>query len=229
MSARAEKKWVLVVEGEQVERAAICELVRSAGNYGVVEASNGAEAFQKISRQKFQLVISDMDLPQMTGTQLLESLEEAELKSPPAHILMLTDKIAKLEEAASLGEVVFVPKPFAEDELRKLVCLAMEGTTERAPVRMDVAFINPFIEATLRVLQDTAGTQAHKEKVFLRKGDQITGDISAVIAMNSSQFTGSMAISFESACFLSVVNTMLGEAYTRIDAENRSSAAQKRL
>ena len=84
---------------------------------------------------------------------------------------------------------------------------------------IDASFINAFCEATLHVLSTMAQTKAVKESVFLRKGDQISGDISAVIAMNSSTFRGSMAIAFDSVGFLSVASRMLMETCTEINPD----------
>jgi len=84
---------------------------------------------------------------------------------------------------------------------------------------VDVRFINPFIEEVLVVLKGTCNTTAEKKEVFVRNGDRMHGDISAVIAMNSSKFHGSMAISFDKACFLGIVEGMLDETYTDINEE----------
>ena len=86
------------------------------------------------------------------------------------------------------------------------------------PHSVEAEFIVPFIEETLIVLKGTCETVATKEKVFLRKGNQISGDISAVVAMNSSKFRGSMAITFEKDCLLGAVVKMLGEEYTEINS-----------
>ena len=63
--------------------------------------------------------------------------------------------------------------------------------------KMDVNFINPFIVATLEVLKITANTEAKKDKVFVKPTDSPSGDISAIVSMNSEQFHGSFAVCFE--------------------------------
>ncbi len=86
---------------------------------------------------------------------------------------------------------------------------------------IDVNFINPFIEGAVVVLETVCETKSVKESLFARKEDSIRGDISAVIAMNSSKKQGSFAISFEKRCFLAAAGRMLGETYTEVNDENK--------
>jgi chemotaxis protein CheX len=119
-------------------------------------------------------------------------------------------------------------QPAALAELAKKLLLPREGQSKAAepPAKIDVAFINPFIESTLAVLETTAGVSATKDSIFIRTDEITSGDISAVIAMNSVSYLGSMAITFEEKCFLHVVSTMLGEKYESITVENQDAVSE---
>ena len=90
----------------------------------------------------------------------------------------------------------------------------------------DLNFIVPFVQSAIKVLTTLANTKPEKEEVFVRTATQSSGDISAIIALNSNDYLGSMAITFEKACFLGLVGSMLGETYTEISPDIQDAAAE---
>lgn len=75
---------------------------------------------------------------------------------------------------------------------------------------MDVTFINPFIEATLDVLETMASTKAVAGKPYLKQGQVAAGDVSAVIGL-TGEVSGTVSVTFTEACILPIVSNMLGE------------------
>ncbi len=92
--------------------------------------------------------------------------------------------------------------------------------------RFDLTAINVFIVSTVEVLKTMAQIEAKKGTPFIREKDQISGDISAVISIVSENRSGSMAISFSSACYLDIISKMLGEECKEINSENADAAAE---
>jgi len=85
---------------------------------------------------------------------------------------------------------------------------------------LDTEFINPFLNATMNVLQIQAGVDVVAGKVFRKQDtDRFYGDISGLIGIISDAFTGSVVISFPEETFLKVMSKMLGEEYTKIDQD----------
>lgn len=77
---------------------------------------------------------------------------------------------------------------------------------------LDTDFINPFLTATLHVLNVQAGVTAESGKIYLKKVDeQLKGDVSGIIGVVSETFNGSVVISFPEKTFLKVMSGMLGE------------------
>lgn len=228
---------VLIVDDEDDIRSLIAGIVRSAvDSVTIVEARDGVEGATKMYNMKFDLVISDVNMPKAKGTSLVqESLTMPAIQRPDHFILVSGDDQA-VSTYKKMGKVAFIPKPFDARSFSEFVKKTLYGEVEAEahpqskPVdvtpKLDVSFINPFIDSTLQVLETMAGTKATKERVFIRKGDEVSGDISAIVAMNSNKFLGSMAVSFQESCFLSVVNNMLGETFTSINAENQDAAAE---
>lgn len=83
---------------------------------------------------------------------------------------------------------------------------------------MDVKLINPFINATLNVLKTMAHVKATAQKPYLKKTDFAVGDISGVVGF-TGEAHGTVSITFDEACILSIVSSMFGETLTEINHE----------
>ncbi len=92
---------------------------------------------------------------------------------------------------------------------------------------IDINFINPFLAATLNVLNVQAGVKAEPGKVYGKKpGQNINGDVSGVIGIISDSFNGSVCITFPEATFLKVMSGMLGEDYKEITQDILDGAGE---
>lgn len=93
--------------------------------------------------------------------------------------------------------------------------------------KLDTDFINPFLDATLRVLQVQARVESKAQKMYLKKpGDKFTGDVSGIIGIVSETFNGSVVISFPEATFLKVMSNMLGENVTGLSGDILDGAGE---
>jgi chemotaxis protein CheX len=75
---------------------------------------------------------------------------------------------------------------------------------------MDVNLINPFIDATLNVLETMASTKVQPGKPYLKKDEVARGDVSGVIGL-TGEARGTISVSFTEKCILAIVSNMLGE------------------
>ncbi len=83
---------------------------------------------------------------------------------------------------------------------------------------MNVAYINPLLEATVDVLSTMAFIQAKPGKPKLKQDKRANGDITGFILLEGSNAQGWMALSFDQPTILNVVSNMLGESFKEIDA-----------
>jgi DNA-binding NtrC family response regulator len=81
-----EKKRILVVDDDDYSRESIAEILRRK-SYDVECAENGKKAIEQFSRGGYDLVISDMKMPGMTGIDLLEKIKQID---PEALVLIIT-------------------------------------------------------------------------------------------------------------------------------------------
>ena len=88
--ARSPRKRLLVVEDNEVERQGIVELL-SHGNVDIVTAGSGAEAWETLRSEKFDCMVLDLRLPDISGFELLERIrQDSDLQELP--IVVFTGK-----------------------------------------------------------------------------------------------------------------------------------------
>ena len=110
---------ILVVEDGDNLRIAIETILKDAG-YGVVQTESGKEAFRLCQEQLFDLVITDLAMPDMDGLELIQSLRRSRLDLP---VLAISGAFngQLLKVATLLGAVATLDKPFTQAELLTMV------------------------------------------------------------------------------------------------------------
>ncbi len=112
-------KRVLVVDDSTTMRELVATVIESIGLF-VVRAKNGKEALSFVQKEKFDLIISDINMPVMGG---LEFLKEFRKRSRVVPFLILTTEteLSKKEKAKKLGATGWIVKPFKEDKLKDVI------------------------------------------------------------------------------------------------------------
>ncbi len=107
------KKKILIVEDDNFFREAISDLLKK--NYDVSEAPNGKTAIEQLSLNDFDLVLTDIQMPMMTGLELLEWAK----KNKPTPFVIMTgfSLVLETKTAFELGANGFISKPFRNAEL----------------------------------------------------------------------------------------------------------------
>lgn len=90
---------------------------------------------------------------------------------------------------------------------------------------IDTQFIQPFINATLNVLETMAFTKAHSEPAYLKNEKTAKGDVSGVIGLTGDS-SGSLSVSFPEKSILAIVSNMFGEELTEVDEEIKDAVGE---
>ena len=110
---------VLVVDDSSTMRRILKQSLGRCGYANVTEASNGAEALVKCKEQQFGCVLTDWNMPEVDGLELVEKLRQnpGYAKIP---IMMVTTEGGKKDvvEALTKGVNDYVVKPFTPDILK---------------------------------------------------------------------------------------------------------------
>jgi len=110
MMAKLQMPTVLLVDDDRITKELLRSFLRKE-NYPVVgEASNGAEAVMRCQLLKPNIVLLDINMPQMDGIQALEEIRRV---SPATMVLMVSadSTLNKVKEALSKGASGFLVKP----------------------------------------------------------------------------------------------------------------------
>ncbi len=83
---------------------------------------------------------------------------------------------------------------------------------------MNVKLINPFINATINVLETMAFISVNAGKPYVKKDNVAVGDVTGVLGLTGIA-NGTISVTFESKCILAVVSNMFGETMTELNHE----------
>ncbi|MBW1802860.1 MAG: chemotaxis protein CheX [Deltaproteobacteria bacterium] len=90
---------------------------------------------------------------------------------------------------------------------------------------MDVKLINPFIEATLHILETMAYTKVEAGKPYLKEDNVARGDVTGVIGLTGST-NGTISVSFTEKSILSIVSNMFGEEIKELNDEIKDAVGE---
>jgi len=113
---------ILTVDDFSTMRRIIRNMLRQLGYNNVVEAEDGAEALSLLHREKVDFVISDWNMPNMSGLDLLKAIR-ADDNLKPLPVLLVTAEALKenVVEALKAGVNNYVIKPFTAETLKEKI------------------------------------------------------------------------------------------------------------
>jgi two-component system chemotaxis response regulator CheY len=126
MTAAADTKF-LIVDDFSTMRRIVRGLLKESGFNNADEAEDGVIALQKLRNDKFDFVVSDINMPNMNGFELLNQIKaDAALKHLP--VLMVTAEARKedIVRAAQEGAAGYIVKPFTKATLEEKVQKIMQ-------------------------------------------------------------------------------------------------------
>jgi two-component system, chemotaxis family, chemotaxis protein CheY len=113
---------ILIVDDSAAIRKILQRVIRQAdipiGN--VIEAGDGKEALEALKTQTVGLILSDINMPNMDGIEMLGHIKASEtLKNVPVVMVSTEGSQAKVLEAVQLGAAGYVRKPFNADQIKE--------------------------------------------------------------------------------------------------------------
>ena len=115
----------LIVDDFSTMRRIMRNLLKELGFMNVEEAGDGVEALAKLRADKFDFVVSDWNMPNMTGIELLQAIRaDAGLRHLPVLMVTAEAKRENIIMAAQAGASGYVVKPFTaatlDEKLKKI-------------------------------------------------------------------------------------------------------------
>lgn len=114
-----EYKRILVVDDEENARMALSKILTHDG-YEVSSAGNGLEALNFLRSNDVELIITDLNMPEMNGLMFLRELKRS---YPSSKVIMITayGEVESYLEAITLGAFEYINKPVKYDDLKKVI------------------------------------------------------------------------------------------------------------
>ena len=112
----------LIVDDSKAMRMIVARVLRQAGYGGseFVEASDGAEALGAIRAGRFDLVLSDWNMPRLSGIELLQAVRDEGIDVPFG--LVTAESTAEMrEQALDAGALFVIAKPFTGEAFREVL------------------------------------------------------------------------------------------------------------
>lgn len=113
---------LLVVDDQKSIRSLVKECLKGLGYTRIAECEDGAEALRHLEANTVHMVISDLNMPNMTGLELLAAVRSSP-KLKHLGFLMLTSRgeVELVRQAIALGVNNYLTKPFAMGDLKKKI------------------------------------------------------------------------------------------------------------
>ncbi len=113
---------VLIVDDFSTMRRIVRNVLRQLGFNNVVEADDGTTAWEILQREKIEFIVSDWNMPQMTGIELLRKVR-ADEKLCDTPFLMVTAEAQQenILEAVQAKVSNYIVKPFTADTLKQKI------------------------------------------------------------------------------------------------------------
>jgi len=151
---------ILVVDDEKDICMALNIILTKEG-YTVEEAYNGEQAVDRIKKENFDIVMTDIKMEKMDG---FEVLKQAQQISPETSVIMMTAfaSVVSAVEAMRAGAVDYITKPFINDEIR----LTIRNILQNRKLRVENQILRQQLSQRPAAFTNIIGSSEPMQKVF---------------------------------------------------------------
>ena len=115
-------KKILIAEDSATMRYLIMSTIAALGDFEIVEAANGFEALRVLPREKVDLVITDINMPDINGLELINFVKKnPNYRETPLFVVTTEGRDQDRQRGLQLGASEYVVKPFAPEAIAELV------------------------------------------------------------------------------------------------------------
>jgi len=116
------RKTILIADDSAAMRAMLISIVEPLGDFRVVEACSGFEALRLLPREQVDLILTDINMPDINGLELISYLRNnPNYTHIPVFIISTEGSAKDIEKGKLLGANEYLIKPFDPAHLQKLI------------------------------------------------------------------------------------------------------------
>ncbi len=153
------QKRLLIIDDEDIVLKSCQRILRDSG-YSIDTASNGEEGLSMLDLDDYDLVVTDLMMPGMSGMDVLRTIKE---KKIDVTVVIFTGfaTAETAREALKTGAFDYIPKPFTPEEFRDVVNNALNAKGDEEANMLDLmAIVSHELKSPVSVVQTTAQTLA---------------------------------------------------------------------
>jgi two-component system, chemotaxis family, chemotaxis protein CheY len=120
-------KRILIAEDSNTMRSMLVSTIDELERFAIVEAASGFEALRLLPREHVDLIITDINMPDINGLELISYVRNnPNYQSIPLFIVSTESGDKDLEKGLALGANEYLVKPFDPVKLQELICKYLE-------------------------------------------------------------------------------------------------------
>ncbi len=115
---------ILIVDDSILMRTALKRTIDMVGidSASISEASNGIEALEVLDSKPIDLILTDLNMPEMNGVELVHCLKEkSEYANIPVIVITTESGTTRIEDLQAKGIQDYLHKPFTPEEFREII------------------------------------------------------------------------------------------------------------
>lgn len=123
-------KQILVVDDSKVMREMLLACLRGQDDFSFVQAGSGLEAIEQLSLKQFELLLLDLNMPDIGGVEVIEFVRSQDrLRSLPIIVITTRGDATSRDRALGAGATRYMTKPFTPEAIQAAVA-AVLGVTQ---------------------------------------------------------------------------------------------------
>jgi CheY-like chemotaxis protein len=161
----------------------------------VIESKDGLDAFTRISRQRFDLVIMETALPKLDGNQLMNNLKNAPREFIPKRILVYSNLVPE-NSVASRDAFISYLNPNADEKVLKDYLRSVFQKTIPTSAAFDAPFVNMVFSEFKMRFRELARVVLGSGRVSLITDQPLKGELAGAVDFTLGESEGRLLVSF---------------------------------
>ena len=208
------EKYILAVDDDPDLLDIYVDLLSSA-NVHVHTAGNGLEGLEKIEKQRYDAIITDIKMPRLHGLQLVSCVKVSKYNNRTPVFVISSELFGEnLKKLQLIGAVEKLDKPLDYDQLKRKMARVLDPNMRQA-VGYNPEYVDLIVDSIRQVVSQTFSAPGKIGKPFIHRGYEPFGVATGVVSLYGKQVYGMMSVSCDDAMIKIFAARLFGEDTTK--------------